>query len=191
MTETKKSRKAKAIKAVDLGLPSGTLWADRNLGADAPEKAGDYFRFGETKPFIMYSPDYVFDKIEGCIAGTDRDAATIKLGKKYSMPTVEQFKELFNECKCKWIKLNGISGMKVTGPNGKRIFLPASNYRECGYGRLNSIGSSGFYWTATPRSNGYSCHLYFERKGWKFLDEWRSCGYNIRPVKNNNEQQKA
>lgn len=178
----------KEIQFIDLGLSSGTLWADHNLGADAPEKAGDYYRFGETKPFIMHSPNYVFDMIGGCIAGTDRDAATIKLGKKYNMPSVEQFKELFNECKCKWIKLNGVRGMKLTGPNGKKIFLPASNFRECGYGRLHSNAPRGFYWTATPRNCGYSCFLYFEQKGWKLRDEWRSYGYNIRPVKNNNVQ---
>ncbi len=33
---------------VDLGLPSGTLWADRNIGASSPEDYGDYFAWGET-----------------------------------------------------------------------------------------------------------------------------------------------
>ena len=31
---------------VDLGLPSGTLWATRNVGADKPEDIGDYFAWG-------------------------------------------------------------------------------------------------------------------------------------------------
>lgn len=34
---------------VDLGLPSGLLWADRNVGATSPEDAGLYFAWGETK----------------------------------------------------------------------------------------------------------------------------------------------
>ena len=39
---------------VDLGLPSGTLWATRNVGADKPEDIGDYFAWGETTPKMAY-----------------------------------------------------------------------------------------------------------------------------------------
>ncbi len=35
---------------VDLGLPSGTLWATCNIGAESPEECGDYFAWGETEP---------------------------------------------------------------------------------------------------------------------------------------------
>lgn len=35
---------------VDLGLPSGTLWATCNVGASKPEEYGDYFAWGETEP---------------------------------------------------------------------------------------------------------------------------------------------
>ena len=40
---------------VDLGLPSGTLWATTNVGADKPEDYGDYFSWGETQPKATYS----------------------------------------------------------------------------------------------------------------------------------------
>ena len=40
---------------VDLGLPSGTLWATCNVGADTPEGYGDYFAWGETEPKEVYS----------------------------------------------------------------------------------------------------------------------------------------
>lgn len=36
------------VNSVDLGLPSGKLWADRNLGADNPEDTGLYYAWGET-----------------------------------------------------------------------------------------------------------------------------------------------
>ena len=39
---------------VDLGLPSGTLWATCNVGATNPEDFGDYFAWGETKPKDVY-----------------------------------------------------------------------------------------------------------------------------------------
>ena len=36
---------------IDLGLPSGTLWMDRNIGASSPEDAGLYFAWGETQGY--------------------------------------------------------------------------------------------------------------------------------------------
>lgn len=50
---------------VDLGLPSGTLWAKCNVGAKTPEEFGDYFAWGETEPKETYSYDnYKFlDKV--------------------------------------------------------------------------------------------------------------------------------
>ena len=39
---------------VDLGLPSGTLWATCNVGASKPEEYGDYFAWGETQPKSNY-----------------------------------------------------------------------------------------------------------------------------------------
>ena len=40
---------------VDLGLPSGTLWATMNIGASSPEEYGDYFAWGETQPKEVYN----------------------------------------------------------------------------------------------------------------------------------------
>ena len=37
--------------AVDMGLPSGTKWANMNLGANSPEDIGDYYAWGETEPY--------------------------------------------------------------------------------------------------------------------------------------------
>ena len=41
--------------AVDLGLPSGTLWADHNIGATNPEDYGDYYAWGETAAKETYN----------------------------------------------------------------------------------------------------------------------------------------
>ena len=38
---------------VDLGLPSGLKWATCNVGASSPEEYGDYFAWGETKPYYI------------------------------------------------------------------------------------------------------------------------------------------
>ena len=170
------------VQLIDLGLPSGTLWADRNIGADAPEKAGDYFRFGETTPFTEDSPKYVYDDINESIAGTDRDAATVILGKNYKMPTFEQIKELLDECKWKWTKQNGVKGMKVTGPNGNSVLFPASGYRNTSSGTLYSVGSSGYYWSASPYSSNYGRGLYFYSSYWYWNNNSRAYGFPVRPV---------
>ena len=40
-----------SVKAVDLDLPSGTLWATMNVGAEYPEDYGNYYAWGETKAY--------------------------------------------------------------------------------------------------------------------------------------------
>ena len=172
------------VQLIDLGLPSGTLWADRNLGADAPEKAGDYYRFGETVPFTENSPEYVYDEIEGDIAGTDRDAATVNLGKNYRMPTFDQIKELLDECKWTWTKQNGVKGMKVTGPNGNSIFFPASGYRIYSDRSLRNVGSYGFYWSASAYGSSTinARNLYFNSSYWGWNYNSRSSGFPVRAV---------
>ena len=170
------------VQLIDLGLPSGTLWADRNLGADAPEKAGDYYRFGETIPFTEDSPEYVYYEIEGDIAGTDRDAVTVNLGKNYRMPTFDQIKELLDECKWTWTKKNGINGMKVTGPNGNSIFFPASGSRVNSGGTLNNVGSYGYFWSASPFNSKLGHYLYFYSGSWYWGNTCQAYGFPVRPV---------
>ena len=176
------SNTTSGVQLIDLGLPSGTLWADRNIGADAPEKAGDYFRFGETTPFTEDSPEYVYDEIDECIAGTDRDAATVNLGSNYRMPAFEQIKELLDECKWKWTKQNGVKGMKVTGPNGNSIFFPASGCRNFSSGALGNVGSYGYYWSASPYSSNNGRFLNFYSSFWYWNNCYRATGFPVRAV---------
>ena len=180
--ELRKDYASATIQLVDLGLPSGTLWADRNIGADAPEDAGDYYRFGETVAFTEDSPEYVYDDIEESIAGTERDAATVNLGKNYKMPTLDQIKELIDECEWEWTKKNGVKGMKVTGPNGNSIFLPASGYRGSGSGTLDIVGSYGYYWSASPISGNYGRNLHFYSSNWYWYGYNRAYGFPVRAV---------
>lgn len=172
------------IQLVDLGLPSGTLWADRNIGADTPEQAGDYFRFGETVPFTENSPEYFYDDIEENIAGTTKDAATIILGKGYKMPTLKQIKELLDCCKWEWTTLNGMNGMKVTGPNGNSIFFPASGCRYNGDddNSLDGVGSDGIYCSASANNSHDGHILYFYSSDWDFSILNRALGFPVRAV---------
>lgn len=137
---------------VDLGLPSGILWRKYNLGTTDPTKTGNYYSWGETSTKAKYDDNYKFygkSSIKDGVIKYNRrdgnwelepedDAATVKLGIGYRIPTKEDWKELLDECKweaetftapeildpsqTKFIKL-----WKVTGPNGNSIILPNSN----------------------------------------------------------------
>lgn len=186
----KVEKAAPAIQMVDLGLPSGTKWTDRNLGADAPEGYGDYYRWGETTPHEDYeahpyphlTKNGNYKYLGDNIAGTEYDAATVNLGKGYRMPTFDQIKELLDCCTWKWTTLNGIKGMKVTGPNGNHIFFPASGYRSSSNGTLSIVGSYGFCCSASPSSGINGRGLYFYSGSWHWNDGFRALGFPVRAV---------
>jgi len=81
------------------------------------------------------------------------DAATANWGNGARMPTMEEIKELCDNCTSEWVTLNGAKGRKFTGTNGNSIFIPAAGYLE-GDGS-NNAGSMGFYWSSTLRTDGY------------------------------------
>jgi hypothetical protein len=152
--------------AVDLGLPSGTLWADRNIGADSPEGYGDYFAWGETRPKSTYSwstykyckgsyntlTKYCTDSSCGTVDNKtvlepSDDAATANWGSNWRMPTHAEQEELIEKCTWTWTTRNGVNGYKVTGPNGNSIFLPAAGFRYDG--SVYYVGSDCYCWSAS------------------------------------------
>ena len=180
-------------EAVDLGLPSGTKWANMNVGAKSPADYGDYFAWGETKTKSNYTEEnsltFKNDKFNFDIAGNPKyDAARANWGGKWRMPTNAQMEELINKCTWTWKKLtdmNGAirgSGYRVTGPNGISIFLPAAGFR---YGSdLEIAGSYGYYWSSTP-SEGSSYDAYFLDFYSDYqcvINDGRYYGLSVRPV---------
>ena len=178
--------------AIDLGLPSGTLWACCNVGASTPEDFGGYYSWGETetKPNYTWSDYQHFDGSSNTylnlgtnIAGTQYDVAHVKWGGSWVMPTKEQQDELRYNCSYEWIPENGMIGGKFTSKmNGASIFLPAAG----GYGNsgLYNIGSYGYYWSATQnpsRSDG-AYDLYFISSNADWFYNSRSSGSTVRPV---------
>lgn len=145
---------------VDLGLPSGTIWAGWNVGASSPEQYGGYYAWGETEEKSDYDLDtykykvdsdgdgfYEYINIGTNISGTQYDVARQKWGGSWRMPTLDEIEELTSKCKWTWSQYKGVKGYKVTGPNGNSIFLPAAGYR---YGTsLKYAGSNGIYRSAT------------------------------------------
>lgn len=139
---------------VDLGLPSGLLWATCNIGAEKPEDYGDYYAWGETETKTNYAQEtYSLRITDDCNLFTEYDAAQQKWGgpSSWHMPTTVDFQELRNYCTWKWCKKNNVNGYKVTGDNGRWIFLPAAGYRDDM--DLMNDRETGYYWTCVP----YGC----------------------------------
>lgn len=136
------------VEYVDLGLPSGNLWAKCNLGASAPEAYGDYYAWGETKPKQMYTypnhkwykegaPSLGFTKYnneDGKLTLEDEDDAVIqKLGNGWRTPTLADFRELTNQkyTTIEKTTLNGVAGYQITSKkNKKSIFIPFAGFKN-------------------------------------------------------------
>lgn len=159
---------------VDLGLPSGTLWATCNVGATTPEGYGDYFAWGETVTKATYNWSTYFDTNDGgstfkkynneggkIVLVPEDDAAHVNWGGSWRMPTQAEWQELLDNCTWSWTTQNGINGYKVTsnkaGYTDKFIFLPAAGYRNGS--DLYGVGSSGLYWSS-------SLNEYYSRSAW-------------------------
>ncbi len=170
----------KAYKYVDLGLPSGTLWADRNVGADSPEDYGDYFAWGETTTksyydwsnykwcqgswttITKYCTDSDYGNVDNkTVLDLEDDVAYVNMGREWRMPTPDEQRELINKCTWTWATQNGTKGYKVTGPSGNSIFLPMSGWRHDS--SLSYAGVIGHYWSSSLINGnpGNAWHLNF------------------------------
>ena len=189
---------------VDLGLPSGTLWATCNVGADTPEGYGDYFAWGETEPKDYYdrttykwyegSWDSSWTLIKYCMSSSygtvdnmpelvlEDDAAYVNWGSSWIMPTTEQHQELVDNCTWTWTQQNGVNGQLGVGPNGNTIFLPATGYWRGG--SPYNAGSNSRFWSRTLYSSSISAFgLSLSSYGFGCYDEYRSNGLTVRAVR--------
>ena len=191
---------------MDLGLPSGTLWATYNIGATKPEEYGWYFAWGETEPKDVYdwstykyakaSGAYQLDSItkynmDGYYGKIDSlstllpedDAATANWGSEWRMPTNEEQRELVEECQYQMTEVNGVYGAKFTGKNGNSVFFPAAGYR---YGSVVSrVGGDGLYWSSSldEKGEGGARGLDFGGKGTDWGGSGRGNGFPVRAVR--------
>lgn len=152
---------------VDLGLPSGLLWATCNVGANKPEDYGNYYAWGETTTKNTYD----WDTYRWCGNGdyhnltkyntlssygtvdnrtvldiTD-DVAHANWGGAWRMHTKTELQELLDCCTWTWTTLGENKGYRVTGPNGESIFLPAAGYYD--EGSLFGADEIGSYWSSS------------------------------------------
>ena len=192
--------------AVNLGL--SVLWATCNVGATKPDGYGYYLAWGETEPKEDYSwPTYTLCKDKyntqtkyntnpsygtldnKIVLGPEDDAAYVKWGGRWRMPTDAEWTELREKCEWTWTdNYNGtrVAGIivtsKIDGYTDKSIFLPAAG----GRGGTNLSGSrySGYYWSSSLNTDNPSSTwcVTFSSGYVNRRDESRYYGYSIRPV---------
>ena len=192
---------------VDLGLPSGLLWATCNVGADNPEDYGDYFAWGETEPKNKYNwstyqycmgsnttmNKYCNNSSYGYNGFTDDlttllpedDAVKANWGNEWRMPTKEEWQELYNNTTNIWTTQNGVDGRLFTAANVNSLFLPAAGYRN--NSSLSENGVAGDYLSRSLYTN-------IPNRAWEFnflenkygISSYghRQVGLSVRAVRN-------
>jgi len=193
------------VEYVDLGLPSGTLWATCNVGADSPEDYGDYFAWGDIYPKEFYewstyqysngSPSsltkYCGVSNYGYNGFTDSlsvllpedDAATANWGADWHTPSEYQLQELYQNTNHVWTTMNGVIGRLFTASNGNTLFMPAAGYYD--EDDLVMEGEYGGYWSSTLYylSPFNARDLYFNSAN-SFMGGYRRCyGQSVRAVR--------
>jgi hypothetical protein len=189
---------------VDMDLPSGTLWAKRNIGATSETDYGWFFSWGNLNAHPKGSgydfSQAVYDNTPGSeISGNlslSQDAARANLGLSWRMPTTEEFAELFNASYTEYITASGtvISGTDkrttyngVTGlllrskSNGNKLFFPAAGYYDGT--TLDGEGSNGYSWSSSFVSATNARYLSFGSGGvYPQNNNVRRLGFSVRAV---------
>lgn len=192
---------------VDLDLPSGLLWATRNVGATSPEDYGDYFAWGETQTKESY---YTWSTYRYCNGDYDQltkycnnsyhgyngftdglttlqpgdDAATANYGGR--TPTQAEWQELIDNTTSQWTTINGVNGRCLTGSNGNSLFLPATGYRvDSSF--ISYAGNYGNYWSSSLLTYRSDDAWYFRfNSGRQYVDyNYRYFGCTVRAVRQN------
>ena len=192
---------------VDLDLPSGTLWATCNVGANSPEEYGNYFAWGETQPKTTYNwgtyqysngnnttslTKYCTNSSYGYNGFTDNlttllpedDAATANWGEGWRMPTNTEVQELFDNTTATWTTQNGVRGRKFTASNGNSIFVPAAGWYE--ETSRFEVTNYGYIWSSTLRTEmpfiGIAFYFYSDDYGPVYVGG-RHWGRSVRAVR--------
>ena len=200
--------KERGFEYVDLGLPSGTMWATCNVGATEPEDEGLLFQFGRVdgykygdrknqfrtndqnkqdtgNKFIPLTASGKAYKTNEILDLSD-DAAHVNMGGKWRMPTYEQLKELYDNTTHRVETINGVKGMLFTSKiNSNKLFIPFmqgswwnGNWED--WGRSDaSVWSSQVH----PSYVNLACTLYCNSSGIAVIDNYsRSSAFSVRGV---------
>ena len=196
---------------VDLGLPSGTLWATCNVGASKPSDYGLYFQWGDTKGYTKeqvgkgeeqkkFASDWndykwylsgsenedklTFKKYKAKGEGLELedDAAHVYMGGNWHMPTPDQIKELTANTTSTWTKQDGVNGRLFTSSNGKSIFITAAGFAWGG--SVLYSGGLGYVWSSLLGTGNvyYGQYLSFYSDNAGLYSSYRYFGLSVRGV---------
>ena len=166
---------------VDLGLPSGTLWATTNVGASHIDEYGDYYAWGETTTKSDYTDSNYSYHSNPTTLPLYRDVAYSKWGDNWRIPTMEEFIELFDSKNTivEWAHIDNVYGCKITSLlNGNSIFLPAADFHMS----TAQPGSECHYWSSSLSEGIMAKSIHANSKEYKFSHSTRYVGMPIRPV---------
>ena len=196
------------MEFVDLGLPSGTLWAKCNIGASTETDYGNYYMWGSTTPNTAsqctwsnapfnggnvtdeYDESY-FNSVKDTVCPNDILAKGYDVAYKTTngaarMPTKTEFQELLSGTTNGWTRVNGINGWKFTSKTdtSKYIFIPAAgSYYN---GSEDNVGSHGRVWSSSLDTSfpDSARHLDFYSGGCNMNYSSRYRGLSVRAVRN-------
>lgn len=188
---------------IDLGLPSGKLWARCNLGAENPWEYGLYYRWGDTEGRAYGNnsswsgTDYT--STPGGQLGNQTlpvnstyDAARKILGEPWRMPTKDEWMEMANNTTTEIVtnyKGTGVKVVVITSRiNGNELILPM-NGRFWSNTSMNNVGEMAFLWSSSPSQNNgttFAVKIGATSSGSinSASDYLRSYWFGIRPVCN-------
>jgi hypothetical protein len=185
---------------VDLGLPSGTLWAKCNLGAEKETDFGLFYQWGDTKGYkgvdehqfswndYKWGTPSSLNKYNGTdgklVLDNDDDPVYVATDGKMKSPIMEQLQELIIFTNHEWANIDGVKGMKFINKNDdtKYIFIPAAG--NCGNGSHEDVGSWGFVWSASrnaSNTNNAWC-MSFDSGNVGMSNGVRYLGFSVRGV---------
>ena len=193
-------------EAVDLGLPSGTLWAKCNVGAETETDYGDYFMWGSTTPNTHTPCDWAhapfnngsssFDEtyfnahksewLDGDVLKPQYDAAHVIMGGDWKIPSLGDCKELLNGTTNEWVtnyKGSGVNGRLFTSKaNGNTLFMPAAGTRDGSSFSLQ--GDDGSVWTSLiySGSSKSAWELRFDSKNCYIGSYMCNYGFSVRGI---------
>ena len=204
--------KERGFDYVDLGLPSGTMWATCNVGATKPEDPGLLFQFGRvngykygdanhkfrtnaqnledgaTSEYIPITSSSKTYKVNDILDLAD-DAAHVNMGGKWKMPTQMQYSEMFNNTTHTVIKdlknKQKVIGMLFTSKiNNKRLFVPFAGYWY--NGSFAAAGSSADVWSSQVHpsyvNSAYILYCYSSGNAGINISYYRSIAFSVRGV---------
>ncbi len=144
---------------VDLGL--SVKWAKFNIGASSETELGGYYGYGEPTGVITTTITKYYGSSD--VYRTELDVASRAYGGKLTLPSADDFKELFTMCTKEWTTVDGVDGYRFTGPNGNSIFFPAAGSRTVN--DVTGEGTTGMYLTGSLSADKFAVAYNFSAAG--------------------------